>query len=90
MPVQRYRSTEEMPAPWKDADAPGNLRAAAAMLQLYRRFHPRDAASRGSVRRFKSVQEADLDRGDPYRQEVSTSRSAARLGKREKRGQAPI
>jgi len=75
MPVQRYRSVEEMPAPWKDADAPGNLRAAAAMLQLYRQFRPREAASRGSVRRFRSVQEANLDRSDPYRQDVATSRS---------------
>lgn len=82
MPVQRYRSIEEMPAPWKAADAPGNLRAAAAMLQLYRQFRPRDAASRGSVRRFRSVQEANLDHSDPYRQEVAASRGDSQESRR--------
>jgi hypothetical protein len=68
MPVQRYRSVEEMPPPWKAADAPSNLRAVAVMLELYRRLRPREAAVRGTVRRYRSVSEASAADSDPYRQ----------------------
>lgn len=56
MPVRRYRSVEEMPPPWRPPDDPGNLRAVAAMLALYRLLAP--PFPRG-VRRFRSVEEAD-------------------------------
>ena len=51
-----------------DADAPANLRDVAAMLAFYRRLHPREAACRGTVRRFDSALEANAARRDPYRQ----------------------
>lgn len=58
MGVQRFRSVEEMPPPWRPADDPGNLSAVAAMMALYRLLAP--APSPG-VRRFRSVEEADAD-----------------------------
>lgn len=58
MGVQRFRSVEEMPPPWRPADDPDNLRMVAAMLALYRLFAP--ATPRG-VHRFASVEEADAD-----------------------------
>ena len=58
MGVQRFRSVEEMPPPWRPADDPGNLRMVAAMLALYRVFAP--ATPRG-VRRYRSIEEADAD-----------------------------
>lgn len=70
MPVRRYRSVEEMPAPWREAGDPGNLRAVAVMLALYRRLHQGAPATPG-VRRFRTIQEANADRDDPYRQERS-------------------
>lgn len=65
VPVRRYRSVEEMPPPWRDADDPANLRLVASMLSLYRRFDPSPRAP--GVRRFRSVEEASEERGDPYR-----------------------
>ncbi|MCU0292394.1 MAG: hypothetical protein MUF10_10480 [Thermoanaerobaculaceae bacterium] len=58
MGVQRFRSVEEMPPPWRPADDPGNLRAVAAMMALYRLLAP---ASPPGVRRFSSVEEADAE-----------------------------
>ena len=58
MGVQRFRSIEEMPPPWRPANDPGNLRVVATMLALYRLLAP--APSPG-VRRFRSVEEADAD-----------------------------
>ncbi len=68
MAVRRYRSVEEMPAPWREPDDPGNLRAVAIMLALYRRLHQGAAATRG-VRRFRTIQDANADRDDPYRRD---------------------
>lgn len=58
MGVQRFRSVEEMPPPWRPADDPGNLRAVAVMMALYRLLVP---APPPGVRRFSSVEEADAD-----------------------------
>lgn len=68
MTVQRYRSVEEMPPPWRHPDDPQNLRAVARMLALYRIMNPNAPAPRG-VRRFRTIQEANAERGDPYRRE---------------------
>ena len=65
MPVHRYRSVEEMPPPWRPADDPGNLRVVAEMMALYRRFDRSER--RPGVRRFPTLEEANADRGDPYR-----------------------
>jgi len=58
MGVQRFRSVEEMPPPWRPADDPGNLRAVAGMMALYRLLVP---APPPGVRRFRSIEEADTD-----------------------------
>lgn len=65
MPVHRYRSVEEMPPPWRSADDPENLRVVAEMLALYRRLDRSER--RSGVRRFRTLEEANADRGDPYR-----------------------
>jgi len=67
MTVRRYRSVEEMPAPWREPNDPGNLRAVAMMLALYRSFKPE--ATVPGVRRFSSIQEANAERADYYRSE---------------------
>ncbi len=66
MPVIRYRSVEEMPGPWRDARDPENLRLTARMLAFYRSLvaGPRRAAG---VRLFRTIEEANADRNDPYR-----------------------
>ena len=58
MGVQRFRSVEEMPPPWRPTDDPGNLHMVATMLALYRLLAP---APFPGVRRFRSVEEADAD-----------------------------
>ncbi len=68
MPVTRYRSVEEMPPPWRDADDPGNLRNVAMMMAFFFRLNPDPDRPRG-VRRFRTIEEANEDRGDPYRME---------------------
>jgi len=65
MPVHRYRSVEEMPPPWRDADDPENLRVVAGMLALYRRWRPEKR--RAGVERFRSLEDLDASRDDPYR-----------------------
>jgi hypothetical protein len=68
MPVEKYRSIEDMPPVWRDPDDPGNLRAVAAAMALYQAMKPRSA--RGPrVRRFRSLIEMNQDRNDPYRVE---------------------
>ena len=66
MPVTRYRSVEEMPRPWRDAHSPENLRLVARMLAVYRCF-ARDTPRQTGVQRFRSLQEANAGRNDPYR-----------------------
>ncbi len=67
MPVYRYRTIDEMPPPWRDPDDPGNLRVVAEMLALYRRFVPASPATKLGVRAFRTLEELNADRGDPYR-----------------------
>ena len=66
MPVTRYRSVEEMPRPWRDAHSPENLRLVARMLAVYRCFAT-DTPRQTGVQRFRSLQEANAGRNDPYR-----------------------
>ena len=66
MSVTRYRSISEMPRPWRKTDDPGNLRIVAQMLAFYRSLvwsEPR----RPGVQRFRTLQEANASRNDPYR-----------------------
>jgi hypothetical protein len=66
MPVTRYRSIEEMPRPWRDADDPENLRLVARMLALHRSLSA-GIPRRPGVRRFRSLQEAKEFRDAPPR-----------------------
>lgn len=66
MPVFRYRSVEEMPPPWRDAADTDNLRAVGEMLRFYRRYAATRDLPRG-VRRFRSIEALNEERGDPYR-----------------------
>jgi len=68
MAVQRYRSVEEVPPAWRSADDPTNLRTVAMMMRMFSNLtseYPRVSG----VRRFRTIQEANEDRGDPYRTE---------------------
>jgi hypothetical protein len=64
--VTRYRSIQEMPRPWHDARDAGNLRRVARMLALYRSL-VKGAPRQPGVRRFRTLQEANASRNDPYR-----------------------
>jgi len=66
MPVTRYRSVEEMPRPWRDPRDPGNLRLLARMVALYRTLSGGVRGPAG-VQRFRSIEEANAGRSDPYR-----------------------
>ena len=66
MSVTRYRSIEDMPRPWRDPGDPSNLRRVARMLALYRSLIGGVRGASG-VRRFRSAEEANADRDDPYR-----------------------
>jgi len=66
VPVTRYRSVEEMPRAWRDAHDPGNLRLVAHMLAFHRSL-VREAPRRPGVRRFRTLEEANASRNDPYR-----------------------
>ena len=64
MSVTRYRSIDEMPRPWREADDPGNLRVVAQMLAFYRGLlgtTPR----RAGVQRFRTMDEANASRENP-------------------------
>ncbi len=69
MSVQRFRSIEEMPKPWRSPDDPENLRVVAQMMALYRRLCKPEAVIGPRVRRFRTLQELNSDRDDPYRRE---------------------
>lgn len=69
MSVERFRSIEDMPKPWRDPDDPENLRVVGQMMALYHRLHKPEAVRDPRVRRFKTLQELNADRDDPYRQE---------------------
>jgi hypothetical protein len=64
MPIQKFRSIEEMPRPMRAADDPENLRETARMMSLYGRLAGK---ARPGVRRFRTIEEANADRDDPYR-----------------------
>lgn len=69
MAVQRFRSIEDMPRPWRDPDDPENLRVVCQMMALYHRLHQPEVVRTPRVRRFKTLQELNADRDDPYRRE---------------------
>ena len=60
MAVQKFRSIEDVPPPWRAPDDPANLRVVAFLLALGRRF----AAAGGlpspkpGVQRFRTLEEA--------------------------------
>lgn len=66
MPVTRYHSVEEMSRPWRDTRDKGNLQLVARMLAVYRNF-ARGTPRQAGVQRFRSLQEANAGRSDPYR-----------------------
>jgi len=66
MSVTRYRSVREMPRPWRDPHDPGNLRLVAQMMAFYRSL-VRGVPRRAGVQRFRTLQEANASRNDPYR-----------------------
>jgi hypothetical protein len=66
MSVTRYRAIEEMPRPWRDTHDPRNLRLVAQMMAFYRSM-VRGAPRRPGVQRFRTLQEANASRNDPYR-----------------------
>jgi len=70
VPVQRYRSVEDMPTAWRDRDDPGNLSAVATMMAFYRQLQSGRPAPRPGVRRFRTLREANADRNDPLRSEA--------------------
>jgi len=78
MSVQRFRSIEDMPKPWRDQDDPENLRVVAQMMAFYRRLQKSEAVRNPRVRRFKTLQELNADRDDPYRQEAPRLRELVR------------
>lgn len=65
MPVTKFRSIEDMRPMWRDPDDPENLRDVAMMMTLHLRV---SAPPEPGVRRFRSLEEANEDRGDPLRQ----------------------
>lgn len=79
MPVSRYRSVNEMPPPWRDPADPGNLRAISEMLRFYRRHSANKEQPRG-VRRYRSIEALNEERGDPYRCSPEAKSVAARAG----------
>ena len=65
MPVEKFRSIEEMSPLWRDRDDPANLSRVAMMMTLHQRLTP---PPEPGVRRFPSLDEANAERGDPLRQ----------------------
>lgn len=67
MPVYRFRSIEEMPPPWRDADDPSNLQRVAQMMGIHRRLTGGRVNDARPVQRFRTHDEASAMRSDPYR-----------------------
>ena len=63
-----------MPASWRDPWDPGNLRRVGIMMALHRQLSSGRSAPRPGVRRFRSIREANAERGDPLRVEVPDPR----------------
>lgn len=66
MPVTRYRSIDEMTRPWRDPHDEGNLGSVARMMAFYRSL-VRGSSARPVVQRFRTLEEANASRNDPYR-----------------------
>jgi hypothetical protein len=66
MPVERYRSIEEMPPVWRASDDPENLRLVAQMLGFYRSLVRSESRPIG-VQRFRTIEAADAAFNDPFR-----------------------
>lgn len=66
MSVTRYRSIDEMPPPWRHKDDPQNLRVVAQMMVFYRSLIRTESRTVG-VQRFRSFEDANASRNDPYR-----------------------
>jgi hypothetical protein len=66
VPVIRFRSVDEMGPPWRDGADPSNLRRVSEMLRLYRRQSAAQNQVRG-VRRYRTIEALNEERGDPYR-----------------------
>ena len=66
MPVERYRSIEEMPRVWREADDPENLRLVAQMLAFYRSLVRGESRPTG-VQRFRTIEAADAALDDSFR-----------------------
>ena len=64
MPVERFRSVEEMPSPWRDADDPDNLRIVAQVMALHRKLVPRP---KPGVQRFRNMEEANAEPEKPQK-----------------------
>ena len=65
MPVTRFRSIEDMRPMWRDPGDPENLRDVAMMMTLHLRV---STPPKPGVRRFRSIEDANDERGDPLRQ----------------------
>jgi hypothetical protein len=57
VPVQRFRSIEDMPRPWRSPDDPENLRIVARLLALHRALSSGDR-ERPGVTRYRSIEDA--------------------------------
>jgi len=60
LPIERYRSIEDMPRPWRRADDPGNLRTVAQALKLYRALK-RGRRGKPGVTCYRSFEESKAD-----------------------------
>ena len=67
VPVQKYRAIDDMPRPWRAPDDPENLRAVARLLGLHRALTG-IARTLPGVKRYRSIEEAEIDREDRVRE----------------------
>lgn len=75
MPVFRFRSIEEMPPPWRDADHPSNLQRVAQMMGIHRHLTGKRVNDARPVQRFRTPDEANAMYSDPYRRSSCESQS---------------
>jgi hypothetical protein len=66
LPVQKFRSIEDMPRPWRMPDDPENLRVVARLLALHR-ILTGTVRTRAGVARYRSIEEAESDREDRFK-----------------------
>ena len=73
MPIRKYRSVADMPAPSRLPPLdPDNLREACELMELAARLHP--TRREPGVRKFRSVEEADADRRKWEREQIRRDR----------------